>query len=187
MKRLFGGTLTNQIISKECGHLSEREESFYTLSLEIKNKKNIQVFILAINNEIAKLIDSLTRESLDLYVQGDVLEGDNKYFCGQCSAKVDAIKRCCIKELPNTLIIHLKRFEFDLETMRRIKLNDFCEFPTRLNMEAYTKVNFSITVCLYSVSFVFASVNLLNRRGWQNGTIHKLRPKCILLNSMNTN
>eukprot|EP01103_Thecamoeba_quadrilineata_P011019 TRINITY_DN2539_c0_g1_i2.p1 TRINITY_DN2539_c0_g1~~TRINITY_DN2539_c0_g1_i2.p1 ORF type:complete len:2405 (-),score=378.30 TRINITY_DN2539_c0_g1_i2:956-7465(-) len=125
LKQFFGGTITNQIISKECSHVSEREENFYTLSLEIKNKKNIE-------------------ESLDLYVEGDMLEGDNKYFCGQCSRKVDALKRCCIKTLPNVLIIHMKRFEFDLEIMKRIKVNDACEFPHVLNMEPYTKEGLAV-------------------------------------------
>ena len=38
--------------------------------------------------------------------------------------QVDAIKRSCIKGLPHTLVIHLKRFEFDYETMTRWKIKD---------------------------------------------------------------
>lgn len=120
LKDFFGGTLCNQIISKECPHVSERQEGFFTLGLEIKNKKNV-------------------KESLDLYVEGDLLEGDNKYFCGTCSKKVDALKRCCIQTLPDNLIVHIKRFEFDVEQLKRIKLNDYFEFPFTLNMEPYTK------------------------------------------------
>ena len=120
LKEFFGGTIINQIISKGCEHVSEREEGFFTLSLDVKDKKHI-------------------RESLDLFVVGDMLEGDNKYFCGTCSAKVDALKRCCVKTLPNTLIVHAKRFEFDLEAMKRTKLNESLEFPMHLNMEPYTK------------------------------------------------
>ncbi len=120
LKDFFGGTIINQLISKGCTHVSEREEGFFTLSLEVKDKKNIL-------------------ESLDLFVEGDMLEGDNRYFCGTCQTKVDALKRCCIKTLPNTLIVHAKRFEFDLEQMKRTKLNECLEFPMRLNMEPYTK------------------------------------------------
>lgn len=43
------------------------------------------------------------------------------------------------QKLPRTLMLHLKRFEFDLEKMRNVKLNDRCEFPMVLNMEPYTK------------------------------------------------
>ena len=38
--------------------------------------------------------------------------------------QVDAVKRSCIKTLPDTLVIHLKRFEFDYETMTRWKIKD---------------------------------------------------------------
>jgi ubiquitin carboxyl-terminal hydrolase 34 len=120
LKNFFGGTMLNQIISKECEHTSEREEGFFSFSVEVKGKKKLE-------------------DSLELFVQGDVLEGDNKYMCSTCGKKVDALKRCCLKGLPNNLIIHLKRFEFDFESMRRTKLNDHCEFPTRLSLEPYTK------------------------------------------------
>lgn len=44
--------------------------------------------------------------------------------------QVDAIKRSCIKTLPHTLVIHLKRFEFDYETMTRWKIKDRCVCPS---------------------------------------------------------
>jgi len=46
--------------------------------------------------------------------------------------------RVCVKTLPKTLILHLKRFEFDMETLKRLKINDYYEFPTVVNMEPYT-------------------------------------------------
>lgn len=45
-----------------------------------------------------------------------------------------------IKTLPNTMILNLKRFKFDLETMTKVKLNDYCKFPMSINMEPYTTV-----------------------------------------------
>lgn len=52
--------------------------------------------------------------------------------------QVDAVKRACVKTLPNTLVIHLKRFEFDFDTMMRWKIRDRFEFPTNLDMYKYT-------------------------------------------------
>ena len=37
------------------------------------------------------------------------------------------------------MILHLKRFEFDLEQMRKVKVNDYVHFPEELNMKPYTK------------------------------------------------
>ena len=120
LKQFFGGEICNQIISKNCEHVSERIESFFALSIEVKGKKSIL-------------------ESLELFVRGDILEGDNKYFCDSCKLKVNAVKRSCVNSLPDNLIIHNKRFEFDLELLKRVKVNDYCEFPFTLDMKPYTK------------------------------------------------
>jgi ubiquitin C-terminal hydrolase len=55
-------------------------------------------------------------------VKGDLLEADNAYDCAICNKKVDALKRVCVKTLPHALIVHLKRFDFDYETMQRLKV-----------------------------------------------------------------
>jgi hypothetical protein len=106
------------ILNLGCPHRSTREEPYLALSLEIKNKTNII-------------------EALDLFIQGEMLEGDNAYYCERCDKKVDTLKRGCIKKLPNSLIISLKRFEFDLETLSRYKLNSYCEFYDDLDMRDY--------------------------------------------------
>jgi ubiquitin C-terminal hydrolase len=88
--------------------------------LDIKNKKNII-------------------EALDLYVKPDVLEGDNKYLCEKYDKKINAQRRSYLKRLSNTMIINLKRFEFDYSSMQRLKVNDYCEFPMKLNFKPWTK------------------------------------------------
>ncbi|CAK4084158.1 unnamed protein product [Aphanomyces euteiches] len=114
----FGGQLVNQIIT-ETGHVSERDEPFVVLSVDVQNKGQLEA-------------------SLESYVQGETLEGDNAYYCEQARQKVRATKRVCIKKLPHTLVIHLKRFEFDYDTMEKFKLHDLLEFPTQLDMAPYT-------------------------------------------------
>lgn len=116
----FGGKIVNQVIPKECSHRSEREEHFLILPVDVKNKRKLT-------------------ECLDFFIQGDLLEGDNKFLCESCNTHVTALKRCCLGDLPNILIIHLKRFDFNLEFMYRSKVNQFCEFPEFLNLENYTK------------------------------------------------
>ena len=68
-----------------------------------------------------------------------MLVGDNKYYCDKCNRGVETLKRCCISNLPNTLLLHLKRFEFDYDNMKHVKINSVCEFPMSLNMEPYTR------------------------------------------------
>ena len=61
-------------------------------------------------------LTSLT-ESLEELVKGDLLEGDNAYYCSKCNKKVSVRKRMCIKRLPLILTLHLKRFSFDYERL----------------------------------------------------------------------
>jgi len=128
LQDVFGGKLGHVITCQECKHRSERSEECLAISLDVKGKKNIL-------------------ESLDLYTQGETLDGSNQYYCSQCCAKQDSVKMCCVADggLPNTLILHLKRFEFDLEAMAKVKVNDRCEFPTELNMKPYTMEGLNFT------------------------------------------
>lgn len=120
IKSHFGGLQATEIIGKDCTHRSERIEPFISISIEVKNKKSVL-------------------EGLESYVAGEVLEGENAYQCDHCDAKVRAVRRVCVKHLPNYLVIALRRFEFDFDTMNRLKLNDYYEFPNDLNMEPYTQ------------------------------------------------
>ena len=64
-------------------------------------------------------------EALEGMVAGEIIEG---YRCGACSKPVSIEKKLAIKRLPNTLIVHLQRIIFDLDSMRNVKLNDKLEF-----------------------------------------------------------
>ena len=121
IKELFTGQLATELIGKNtCTHKSEVNEAFITLSVQVKSKKNLM-------------------ESLECFKEGEVLEGPNAYQCDHCESKVTALRRVCIKYLPNILFITLRRFEFDYDSMRRVKLNDYCEFPMEINMENFTQ------------------------------------------------
>ena len=91
-----------------------------SIGVEIKDKKSLE-------------------EALKEYIKGEVLEGDNAYFCERCDSKVKAVKRVCLKTLPEILTITIKRFEFDFETMEKRKLNTYCSFPEVLNVQPYTR------------------------------------------------
>lgn len=111
IQEAFGGKFLDQKICRGCEHTYEREESFLSLSLPVKSKKSLE-------------------ESLKEFVKGDLLEGDNAYFCEKCEEKRDTLKRTCIKTLPPVLMVHLKRFGYDWEANRAIKYDDFFEVCT---------------------------------------------------------
>ncbi|KAL3457508.1 hypothetical protein BJX64DRAFT_268792 [Aspergillus heterothallicus] len=118
-RSFYGGQLVQQIKSKECSHISERLEPFSAIQCDIKGKASLE-------------------ESLQAYVEGEIMQGDNKYSCTSCGRHVDAVKRACLKDVPDNLIFHLKRFDFDMVTMMRSKINDEFQFPERINMSPFT-------------------------------------------------
>ncbi len=66
------------------------------------------------------------------------MEGSNQVFCDQCKKNTDTVLRTAISELPNMLILSLKRFDLDYNTFETVKLNSRCAFGQTLNMKRYT-------------------------------------------------
>ncbi|KAI2630709.1 hypothetical protein GGR54DRAFT_165232 [Hypoxylon sp. NC1633] len=128
LRSIYGGELVQQVKSKECQHISERIEPFSAIQCDIKGKAGLE-------------------ESLQAYVDGEIMEGDNKYKCSDCDRHVDAVKRACLKDIPDNLIFHLKRFDFNLRTLTRSKINDYFPFPTKIDMQPYTIEHLSDPSC----------------------------------------
>ncbi|OMJ71338.1 hypothetical protein SteCoe_30490 [Stentor coeruleus] len=115
----FAGTLAVEMISKQCSHRKERNEDMLSVQLDVKSKSG--------------LIDSLKT-----FIAGEILQGDNAYFCDECKKKVSTLMRNSIKYLPNFLVFALRRFEFNYDTMTRSKIDDYFEFPFEVCMKEYT-------------------------------------------------
>ncbi|VDK37056.1 unnamed protein product [Gongylonema pulchrum] len=63
-------------------------------------------------------------EALHAFIRPEILGGSNQYFCDGCMKKQDALKGLRITKFPYLLSIQLKRFDFDCQTLHRVKLND---------------------------------------------------------------
>ena len=61
---------------------------------------------------------------MEAFVEPETLTRDNQYQCELCQKKCDAHKGLKFKSFPYLLTLQLKRFDFDYQTMHRIKLND---------------------------------------------------------------
>ena len=83
--------------------------------------------------------------ALQEFVAGELLEGDNQYFCSECNKKVDTVKRTVLADLPDTIILGLKRFDFNYDTMQRVKLNVEVPFSHDLDMSPFCRENLGET------------------------------------------
>ncbi|XP_052769790.1 ubiquitin carboxyl-terminal hydrolase 34-like isoform X3 [Mya arenaria] len=122
IKSLFGGVITNNVVSLDCEHVSRTLEEFYTVRCQVTDMKNLY-------------------ESLDEVTVKDMLEGDNMYTCSKCSKKVRAEKRACFKKLPKIICFNTMRYTFNMLTMMKEKVNTHFSFPLRLDMSPYMEKN----------------------------------------------
>eukprot|EP01028_Stygiella_incarcerata_P008298 TRINITY_DN3593_c1_g1_i1.p1 TRINITY_DN3593_c1_g1~~TRINITY_DN3593_c1_g1_i1.p1 ORF type:complete len:2734 (-),score=638.27 TRINITY_DN3593_c1_g1_i1:1709-9772(-) len=119
IRSVFGGISSDQLVSDvaEYPYFSETTTPFYRFLVTVKNKKNLH-------------------EGLMDAIQNDRIED---YQCDVWDRKIPVLKRSCIRDLPDNLIIHLKRFSFDYDYMRKLKVNDHFEFPFELDMRPYMR------------------------------------------------
>ena len=122
VKKLFCGTLTNNVVSLDCSHVSRTLEEFFTVRCQVSEMRNLH-------------------QSLEEVTVKDTLEGDNMYTCSQCGKKVRAEKRACFKRLPKILAFNTMRYTFNMITMLKEKVNTHFSFPFRLDMSSYMEEN----------------------------------------------
>ncbi len=117
-------------------YTSPKEEEYLSLPLDIKGKRSIE-------------------EALDAFVKEEYLEGENMYRCDKYEGqKIRAVKKFSITQLPKILVVNLKRFEFNYATNTKQKLNDYCEFPLKLNFQKWSKTDGKVPAAEYDYDLV---------------------------------
>ena len=107
----FGGTLETTLSSLSSEYTSSRSETFMTLTLEV-----------------GRGINSV-QEGIRRVFEPEKMSGENGVWIEERKEREEAMRTTIVQSLPPTLILHLKRFDFDLAEMRRVKINDYFSFP----------------------------------------------------------
>ncbi|KAK0531128.1 hypothetical protein OC835_003780 [Tilletia horrida] len=113
--RLFEGKLTNETRCLTCETVSSRDESFLDLSIDIDQNSSVT-------------------SCLRQFSASETLRSRNKFFCDTCSGLQEAEKRMKVKQLPNVLALHLKRFKYEEAVQKYIKLAYRVVFPMQLRL-----------------------------------------------------
>lgn len=101
---LFEGQLTNETKCLNCESVTNRDEPFLDLSVDIEQHTSLST-------------------CLRQFSKSEVLRHKNKFFCDTCNSLQEAEKRMKIKRLPNVLAVHLKRFKYQEQLGRFSKLS----------------------------------------------------------------
>lgn len=121
---LYEGKMIDYVKCLECETEKSREDTFLDIPLPVRPFGSTVAY------------DSV-EEALKAFVQPETLDDNNQYFCEKCDKKCDAHKGLKFKKFPYILTLHLKRFDFDYQTLHRIKLNDKVTFPQQLNLNSF--------------------------------------------------
>ncbi|CAN3504085.1 ubiquitin carboxyl-terminal hydrolase 10 [Diutina catenulata] len=107
---IFGGLLSQKITCLQCQNVSVTEQEMYDLSLGFNKKKSKY----SVERSINEYFGTET-------IKADRSDPQSGYHCEKCSSRTQALKVSTIKQAPETLVVHLKRFKFDGNSSSKVK------------------------------------------------------------------
>ncbi|ORY80389.1 hypothetical protein BCR37DRAFT_67200 [Protomyces lactucae-debilis] len=113
--RIFEGTLASEVRCLTCENITSRDESFLDLSLDIEEDTSVSACMRA-------------------FSASEFLREKNKFFCEACNGLQEAERRMKIRKLPKVLALHLKRFKYEQEVQRHVKLQHVVRYETTLRL-----------------------------------------------------
>jgi len=136
MKDLFEGVCKNYIKCINVEYESSRKETYLDLQLNVKGCKDVM-------------------QSFEQYIEVETLEGENQYQA-EGHGLQDAKKGSIFLSFPPVLMLHLKRFEYDIQRDVMYKINDRYEFPLEMDLTRFLdpssdSIHEDNTYCLFSI------------------------------------
>ncbi|ERF68746.1 hypothetical protein EPUS_07233 [Endocarpon pusillum Z07020] len=112
---LFEGTLTSETRCLTCENISQRDEAFLDLSVDLDQHSSVTACLRRFSEE-------------------EMLCERNKFHCDNCGGLQEAEKRMKVKRLPKILALHLKRFKYTEDLQRLQKLFHKVVYPYHLRL-----------------------------------------------------
>ncbi|PFX29498.1 ubiquitin carboxyl-terminal hydrolase 1-like [Stylophora pistillata] len=113
VEELFQGRLLHQTKCMTCEEAKKRFENFQDISVPVQQEPKVYDANTAntFSPTPKKGQDGKSLSwALSQFARIEHLTGENKYFCDNCLTHTEAEISTCFDQLPNILIIHLKRF-----------------------------------------------------------------------------
>lgn len=115
LRDMFEGTLTSETRCLTCENVSQRDEPFLDLSVDLDQHTSVTSCLRRFSEE-------------------EMLCERNKFHCDNCGGLQEAEKRMKIKRLPKVLTLHLKRFKYTEDYGRLQKLFHKVVYPYHLRL-----------------------------------------------------
>jgi ubiquitin C-terminal hydrolase len=126
INELYQGKIKDYVKCLECNIESARVNVFLDISLCIRRFGSDKTY-------------ESVEAALDAFVEPEILDEGNKYFCDKCQKMCKAHKGLKFEAFPYIISLQLNRFDFDYSTMSRFKLSNTVTFPEVLDFKKYLK------------------------------------------------
>lgn len=162
ISELFQGKIVSMVRCLECGRTSRTQEVIYDVSVPIPNPNEAvdgrPPDVSQPNGQglkgptLAGMLGGIPgrmkgwfydkgvdiTDCLRKYCAPEYLTGKDKYFCEHCKRKTEAEKRIALKEPPEVLVVHIKRFRYDASWFNGTKNSRVVTFPVTRNLDLST-------------------------------------------------
>lgn len=116
---IFGGVLDQEVICQTCHTVSRTKQELYDVSLGLNKRK------LADDENNPTSRYTMEKSIRDFFgtetIKIDKNDASSGYHCEKCKKRTVATKKSTIDKSPETLMVHLKRFKFNGNSLSKVK------------------------------------------------------------------
>lgn len=116
---IFGGVLDQEVICQTCHTVSRTKQELYDVSLGLNKRK------LADDENEPTSRYTMEKSIRDFFgketIKIDKNDASSGYHCEKCKKRTVATKKSTIDKSPETLMVHLKRFKFNGNSLSKVK------------------------------------------------------------------
>ena len=131
ISQLLSGQESHITQCMKCKSKKERSTAFHELDLPIEGCSTLDA-------------------AIEAYFQKEKLDGDNMYFCEECSIKVSAERCSKVSRWPPVLSLQLLRYVYDKTTWTKRKVKTEITFPDKINLP-YCDEEYHLVGIIYHV------------------------------------
>ena len=142
ISQLFSGMLRSEVCCSVCNNQSTAYIPFMDLSLPILERQKRPYYLYFSSSCLSVQLS----DCFKIFTTRETLDGEERPYCNKCKYLTKSTKQLNIAELPEFLVIHLKRFSY---YPKRTKLSTHVEFDDTWKLKDFA--NNTHTYYLYGI------------------------------------
>lgn len=121
---MFAGSVKQKVTCRKCESVSTTDQDFYDLPVSFSPEEDSSA-------------NYTLEQSIRDFFTPEVIEASNGsgYQCENCKQNTSAVKQIAIKDAPEYLTVHIKRFKMENNVSKKVK--DSLHYPIEMDLSEY--------------------------------------------------